>query len=583
MHLSDAAAATIGSILRSLYGEAGDATLARLDDLAGRYAGISGRDGGLWDERDVVLITYGDQVAGDGDKNALSVQRDFLVEHDVPVSTVHLLPFCPYTSDDGFSVVDYRAVADAVGTWDDVAAMRESFDLMYDLVLNHCSASSEYFRGYLAGDETFRDFFIDADPADERLTRVTRPRSLPLLTEVEVAGGETRYVWTTFSADQVDLNFAEPDVLVEMLDVLLGYVARGARIVRLDAIAYLWKELGTPCIHLPQTHAVVKLMRALLDDVAPGTILLTETNVPHAENVSYFGDVTTGEDGVSVGDEAQMVYQFSLAPLLLDAFVTGDPAPLNDWLRNLEQPSGPMTFLNFTASHDGVGVRPLEGLVTPERRDALVDAVKARGGHVSTKRNSDGSESPYELNITYFAAMADPADPEDEAETRQIERFLASQAVMLALRGIPAVYFHSLVATSNHDAGVAETGRARTINRRKFARPELEQILANTAGPERIVFDAYRQMLAAKKSDPAFHPDAAQEVFAEAGGVIGFVRTAVGGGSKVVVLCNPADEERPVPSACGGLGAQATDTISGGPVSLSGEIPPRTTYWLQII
>ena len=359
-HLPDDTRDAIVAKLGTLYGDRAGEVADRIDELAGRYQDLPRRDeGGLWNERDAVLITYGDQVSGE-DSAALEAQRRWLLDQGFSdlLSAVHILPFSPYSSDDGFSVIDYRKVDPAVGEWADVERLGEDFDLAFDLVLNHCSAKSEWFGAYQSGTEPYTRYFIEADPADDRLAMVTRPRALPLLTPFATDRGE-KHVWTTFSADQVDLNFAEPDVLLEMLDVLLGYVRRGARIVRQDAIAYLWKRSGTTCIHLPETHAVVKLMRDLLDAVAPGTLILTETNVPHAENVSYFGG----------GDEAHMVYNFSLAPLLLDALLTGDGTHLNAWLADLVQPGTGMTYFNFTASHDGVGVRPLEGLVPPRTGD----------------------------------------------------------------------------------------------------------------------------------------------------------------------------------------------------------------------
>ena len=343
--------------LRLLYGARAEGVINRIDELADRYTSLRERPSRpLWDEKTVILITYGDQVRSESDAS-LEVQRQFLLENriDEVIDSVHILPFFPYSSDDGFSVIDYRKVNPDVGDWSDVDRFGRSFAMMFDFVVNHCSQQNEWFRRYLRGEAPYTNYFIDVDPGTD-LSSVTRPRSLPLLTPFETSRG-TKHVWTTFSSDQVDLNFACPDVLIEMLDILLGYVHHGARLIRLDAIGFLWKRVGTSSMHLAETHAVVKLMRELLDDVAPGTILITETNVPHHENVSYFGD----------GDEAHAVYQFSLAPLLLDAFLSGDATSLNEWLADLQYPGEGMTFFNFTASHDGIGVRPLEGLVPPER------------------------------------------------------------------------------------------------------------------------------------------------------------------------------------------------------------------------
>ncbi|MDY0170420.1 MAG: alpha-amylase family glycosyl hydrolase [Thermoguttaceae bacterium] len=537
--------------LRRLYGDRAEECGKRVLALAERYAGQLPAVKPAWDERDVVLITYADQVRCE-QSVPLGCLRRFLADAGLEplLSTVHLLPFFPWTSDDGFSVIDYRQVDPAVGDWPDVAELGERFELMFDLVLNHVSSRSAWFQGYLAGREPYTGYFIEVDPAED-VSGVVRPRSLPLLTPVETSRG-TRHVWTTFSDDQIDLNFAEPDVLVEMLDVLLFYLRQGARIIRLDAIAYLVKRLGTPCIHLPETHEVVKLMRDLMDELAPGAILLTETNVPHEENTSYFG----------AGDEAHMVYQFALAPLLLEALLAGDVTLLARWLADLEPPPPGCTTLNFTASHDGVGVRPLEGLMPPERFDRFIAAINARGGHVSTKRNADGTDSPYELNITYFSALGDP-DPEKVTGTfcrngpsgaahktyqspfrdpaRQVRRFLAGQAVMLALRGVPAVYFHSLVGTPNDTEGVAATGRARSINRRKFSRDQLDAMLAPDS-PQAEVLEGYRAMLAARIAQPAFHPDGDQQVLdLPDPALLGFVRTSPDGRQRILVLLNASD------------------------------------------
>ncbi|MGI9470514.1 MAG: sugar phosphorylase [Rubripirellula sp.] len=490
----------------------------------------------LWSERDVVLITYADQVRASG-MSPLQAQRAFLLDHELQrlIRCVHLLPFCPFTSDDGFSVVDYLAVDPASGTWEDIADLGESFDLMFDLVLNHASQKHEWFQRYLQGDPDFADFFIDQDPNVD-LSDVVRPRSLPLLTEFDSPSG-TKHIWTTFSDDQVDLNYANPRVMLAMLETLVEYARRGARIIRLDAIAFLWKQVGTDCIHLPQTHAAVKLMRRVLDRAVPGTLVLTETNVPHKENVSYFGG---GED------EAHMVYQFSLPPLLLDAIHNGDTSVLRSWLASLEAPSDSTTFFNFTASHDGIGVRPLEGIVPPERVQKLADVVRSHGGRVNTRRNSDGTDSPYELNITYLEAVADSSSVEASEHSR---RFLATQAIMLSMRGMPAVYFHSLVGSPNDQEGVEQSGQNRRINRHKYDRAELEAALADSHGLQRRVFDGYQRLLEVRVQQPAFHPRAAQDVLPlPEDGLLGFVRTARSG-ERLAVIANLSSEPRTVDSS----------------------------------
>ena len=557
------------SKLQLLYGQNAEDILSRIDDLADRYQSLRGRDApAAWDERSVILITYGDQVSRAG-QAALDVQREFLLDHQLNdiFQTVHLLPFFPFSSDDGFSVMDYRRVNPAVGGWNDVERFGKSFGMAFDFVVNHVSQKHAWFQAYLRGEEPFTNYFIEESPSTD-LSQVTRPRSTPLLTPFETNRG-TRHVWTTFSADQIDLNYACPDVLLEALDILLLYILRGATVIRLDAIGFLWKRIGTTCMHLPETHAVVKLMRDVVDDLAPGTILLTETNVPHKENVSYFGD----------GDEAHAVYQFSLAPLLLDALLAGSAKHLNDWLAGLDYPGDRMTYFNFTASHDGIGVRPLEGLVSPSRIDEIVCEVRQRGGRINMRRRPDGTETPYELNITYVSALDLPGGVSSDVHAR---RFLTSQGIMLALRGIPGVYFHSLVGTQNYIEGVEATGQNRTINRRKFQDCELRETVSVPDSLQQKVFDGYRDMLSVRVAQPAFHPDAEQKIV-ETGddSLIAFTRTSLDREQRIHVLANVSNEPKSVDLGAFGSVPPARDLLNSNRDVREGfQISPGDLAWL---
>jgi sucrose phosphorylase len=486
---------------------------------------------------------------------------------------VHILPFFPYSSDDGFSVIDYRRVNPEFGEWRHVQALAERFSLMFDLVLNHCSAKSAWFQDYTNGILPARFYFIEMDPETD-LSEVVRPRTSPLLTPTQTRDGE-RHVWTTFSADQVDLDFSNPDVLFEFLDILFLYISMGMRVIRLDAIAYLWKRPGTSCIHLPETHAVVKLLRDVLELVAPEVLLLTETNVPHEENISYFGE----------GDEANVVYNFSLPPLLLHAYYTGSAATLADWATSLGDHGPGCTFLNFTASHDGVGVRPLEGLVPDEEREMVFRKVRERGGHLSSKSNADGTESVYEMNITYYDAFR---DPEQASPDGQIRRFLGSQTIALALKGIPAFYFHSLTATKNWNAGVQETGRARTINRMKWDEAALEGLLEDPASETATVFSLLSDRIRIRRRHAAFHPDGPQTVLRADERVFAIERAAPDGGETVVALHNISGDAVEIPLASlrslhGGAG-RVVDLLDGeAPLAADAvRLEPWACAWLTL-
>ncbi len=488
--------------------------------LSDHRARLFPRDSGL-SQRDSLLILYGDQVQEPNEKPLQTLKKFCDTYLTDIVSGIHILPFYPWTSDDGFSVVDYRQIDSALGDWDDVSAM-QNFRLMFDAVINHISSKSEWFQKFLQDDPRYKEYFITVE-GERDLSKVVRPRALPLLTSFQTPSGEKK-VWTTFSADQIDLNFKDPEVLLEVLDILLLYAERGADFIRLDAIAYLWKEIGTTCIHLPQTHAVVQFLRAALNEAAPHVHLITETNVPHVDNISYFGDGT---------NEAQLVYNFALPPLTLHAFHTGDARILSNWAKTLTLPSKQTTFFNFLASHDGIGVNPARGILSDEEIDSLVNKTLEHGGLISYKHNADGTQSPYEMNINYFDALSNPLtlalsqrerglpsprggragdEGESESLTLQINRFLASQAIMLSLVGVPGIYFHSLFGSRGWTDGVKQTERNRTINREKYQFDELQNQLADENSLRFNVFKRYSQLLKVRSSSPAFHPHGTQKI-----------------------------------------------------------------------
>ena len=529
--------------LRFIYGrEVGDRTFDELERLLESFRErlpVRAARGGRFDQQDSVLITYGDSILAPG-RRPLAALKDFADRYLAGlVSTIHVLPFFPYSSDYGFSVIDYLEVNPELGDWSDVERLGERFKLMVDFVLNHVSAEGGWFEAYRRGEAPYEGFFVEVEPGTD-LAGVTRPRTTPLLTPFETARGE-RLVWTTFSADQVDLNWANPAVLLRMVDVMLTYVERGADLLRMDAVGYLWKEVGTSCIHLPRTHAVVKLFRDILDAVAPRVAIVTETNVPHLDNISYFGD---GHD------EAQLVYQFPLAPLVLDAFARGRADRLSGWVADLAPPSDETTFFNFLASHDGIGVVPARGLLGEAEVDELVRRTLAHGGQVSYKTNPDGSESPYELNVTFFDALSNPGDT-SEGWTTKLERFACSQAILLALAGVPGIYIHSLFGSHSDQAGYAQSGWKRDLNHARLQLGLLQRRLADRGTETAQVFQRYARLLAVRRTQPAFHPAAPQQVLDLDRAVFG-LRRGPRNGQVILALHNVSGSPRQVdPQALG--------------------------------
>jgi glycosidase len=523
----------LSKILRQIYPELDGDILASLvieafwpDGTARRKRGrVPGNT--LWSQKDALLITYGNSIV-DGAHKPLDLLSDFLGTYlEGTLNAVHILPFFPYTSDDGFAVSDFRAVNPLFGDWPDINRIASEFTLMSDLVLNHVSSQGNWFNAYRQGQAPYDRFFFEASPDDD-LRDVVRPRTTPLLQEVETNMGP-RHVWCTFSHDQIDLDFRNPEVLLEFLRIIRLHIDNGVQIIRLDAVAFLWKEVGTPSIHLPQTHAVIKLMRLLCDFATEKVILLTETNVPKAENLSYFGK----------GDEAHAIYNFPLPPLILHAMMSGNAEALRRWQRAM--PPAPMgcAYLNFTASHDGIGMRPAEGLLPELETQRMIDTVKELGGLVSMRTMPDGSESPYELNTTFYGAMSRTFKG---ADSYHHARFICSQTIVMSLEGIPAFYIHAMLATSNDHDGVEHRGMNRAINRHRWDYPSLRERLADPGTAQSRVMSDLSERLKVRKRQAAFHPNATQfTVNMGDNRIFGIWRQSLDRGQSIFALHNVSD------------------------------------------
>lgn len=479
----------------------------------------------VWSQQDAWVITYGDTIVSEDEKPLITLGR-FLDQNLLgAINGVHVLPFYPYSSDDGFAVLDYSSVNETLGSWDDIQALAARYSLMADLVINHCSSRSLWFQNFLKGVHPGADYFYTACPDDD-LSAVVRPRTSPLLQEVDTALG-TRHVWCTFSHDQVDLDFRNPEVLRQFVSIIRFYLDMGVRIFRLDAVAFLWKQVGTPSINLPQTHAVVRLLRELMEHAVSESVIITETNIPNIENLSYFGN----------GNEAHGVYNFSLPPLLLHALVGGDCTHLNQWMMGMPPAKTGTTYFNFIASHDGIGLRPAEGLLDDDELQSLIAAMEERGGRLSRRSTANGDSRVYEINISLFDALCDPVD---ESIDTGIDRMVCAHALMFALAGIPGIYIHSLLGTRNDYERLEHLGYNRAINRRQWSESDLLAQLGDESSSHARVLTDLKNLLSIRQRQSAFHPNAAQFLLHLHKEVFGFWRESLDGRQRIFCLFNLA-------------------------------------------
>ncbi len=481
-------------------------------------------------EKDIILITYGDLICGD-EESPLQSLRDFSSKYiKGTINTLHILPFFPYSSDRGFSVIDFKQVDPNLGTWEDIANLKTEYRLMFDGVFNHISSKSAWFEEFLNQNPDYKDFFESfpskEDIPENALKSVVRPRTSDLLTKFGTIQGE-RYVWTTFSSDQIDLNYKNPKVLIKIIEILLFYVRMGADIIRLDAVTYLWNELGTSSANLKQTHMIVKLFRDVLDAVAPQAAIVTETNVPHEENIKYFGNGR---------DEAQMVYNFALPPIVLYAFYTGNSSKLTKWAQSLERVSDTATYFNFLDSHDGVSIQGAVNILTEEEIQLLEKKAVEHGGLISYKDNGDGTVSPYELNITWYSALN--REDSDEQVDLQIKRFIASRSIALVLMGVPGIYLLSLFGSKNDVKSVMEGKNPRIINRKTICKEACNKALENEETTTYRINKFLGPIIKKRTQEKAFNPNASQKVLDIYNSLFSILRTSVDGKEQILAITN---------------------------------------------
>ena len=502
-------------------------TLMRLDNIEP----IKNRYINHWDEKDSILICYGDSVL-EPDQKPLTTLKSFLDTYSKGViDGVHILPFYPFTSDDGFSVLDYSSVNPSLGEWEDIVAIANDYSLMADLVINHCSARSMWFENFIKDRDPGRNFFFTASPEDD-LSAVVRPRTNALLREVETASG-TQHVWCTFSHDQVDLNFQNPQVLKEFVSIIRLYLDYGVRIFRLDAVAFLWKEVGTSCLNLEQTHEVVRLLRSLIEQARPDAVIITETNIPNRQNLAYFGNA----------NEAHCIYNFSLPPLLVNSLVTGNCDYLKQWMMSMPPARNGTAYFNFIASHDGIGLRPAEGLLDEQEIDNLVSTMQQFGGLVSWRTGENGDRKPYEINISLFDALQGTSEGADQFG---LQRFVCAHAIMLALEGIPGIYIHSLLGTRNDYQRAENSGHNRAINRHQWNYDELKSELEDSNSHHHQVYNQLKSLLNIRCSQPAFHPNATQFTLHLGSQLFGFWRQSMDREQSIFCVSNVSDQTQPL-------------------------------------
>ncbi len=447
-------------------------------------------------EKTTLVICYGDSVYSEKKKSIKVFQNFFQKRLKSYFNTIHFLPFYPSSSDSGFAVKDHFKVENKLGSWSDIKSISRSNNVMADMVINHSSARGLWFKNFLKKKEPGKDFFLTVD-SKFNISKVVRPRDHRLLKKIKIFK-RPEYLWRTFSPDQIDLNFKNPSVLIQFIKIMIHLINNGVTIFRLDAIAYLWKENRTKCINLKQTHQIIKLLRIIINLLNIQTTIITETNLPEKENLSYFGS----------DDEANWIYNFSLPPLLIHAFLFENSSYLNKWSKNLPNTKSGNSYLNFIASHDGIGIRPTEGLFNEKTLKNFLKRLKKNGSKFSYRKIQNKSKKVYEANITIFDALK-KSDYDKKGEF-YLERYVSAHAIMVSFEGIPAIYFNSIFGTSNDEAKFIITGNNRDVNRYKWNLKNITNKLKDNKTKQSIFYNKICNLLNIRRKQKAFHPNASR-------------------------------------------------------------------------
>ena len=448
----------------------------------------------LWSEKDFLLITYADSIKKNNQKNFTTL-NSFLKKYCKEFSYIHILPFFPFSSDDGFAVEDYKKIKIEHGSWKDLKKITKTFDIMVDLVINHCSSKNKLFKNFLEDKNPGKNFFINSEKKFPKSNKIVRPRSSDLSKKVLVNGKNT-YVWCTFGHDQVDFDFRNPNVLLYFFEIIKFYLDQDIKALRLDAVAFLWKELGTRCINLPQTHNIIRLIRLIIDRFYNKTLVISETNIPSHENLTYFGN----------NNEAHCIYNFSLAPLLIHAVVSGNSFYLKKWSRGMPPAQENNSYLNFLSTHDGIGMRPVEGILPENEIQKYFNFFKKQGGLFSYRTNA-GKKSVYEVNITLLEAFKECYNGKDKFV---LERFILAHTILFSMEGIPAIYIQNYLGSKNDNAKVKKTNSFRSINRRNWNFDSLVKIFKNKSNINSKILHSLNRLMVLRKKQIAFHPNATQ-------------------------------------------------------------------------
>ncbi|MBU0498478.1 MAG: alpha-amylase [Gammaproteobacteria bacterium] len=555
----------------------------------------------------VGMALYTDGFAG----NLQGVRGRLGYLQELGINLVHLMPIlqCPAgASDGGYAVSDFRRVDARLGTLDDVSIlageMRERGMLLaLDVVLNHTSDEHEWAQKARQGDAKYQDYYYSfkdrhvPDMFEQTLPEVFPENAPGNFTWDEAMG---RWVMTVFNSYQWDLNYSNPAVFIEMLDITLFWANLGADIIRLDAVAFLWKKIGSTCQNEREAHLILQLLKDCCQVSAPGVLFIAEAIVAPVEVIKYFG-----EDAV-MAKECEIAYNATYMALLWDAIATQSAKLLRQGLRSLPDKLDRATWLNYVRCHDDIGLGFDDADIHRVGYDPLAhrrflidyftgvyDESPARGQPFG--RNLKTGDARISGSLASLAGLETAMERNDEAQIEQaIARILLLHSMILSFGGIPLIYYGDEIGTLNDCSFLQDENKAG--DNRWMHRPRINwdkaELRYRRGSVEQRLFDGLKKMIAVRKEIPAFADFNNRELLeVENPHLFAFLRTRPDNINQAVLVVGnfSAKPQYLNPDNLGnrrGLFhfSQITDLCSGESPSLFKEqlvIPPFQFYWLS--
>lgn len=431
----------------------------------------------------IMLITYADSMG----KNLKELHEVLNKYYKDAIGGVHILPFFPSSADRGFAPMCYDKVDETFGDFSDIEEMGREYYLMFDFMVNHISAQSEYFQDFLKNKENslykdmfirYKEFWKNGEPTQEQIDKIYKRKPRAPYIEAEFADGSKEKIWCTFCTEQIDLDVTKEKTREFIKNTLKEMCCHGASVIRLDAFAYALKKADTSCFFIEPD------IWKLLYDIE---------NIVKEEGAEILPEIHEHYTiPMKIADKGFWIYDFALPVLTLHALYNHTGKYLKNWMKMC-----PMKQFTTLDTHDGIGIVDVKDLLPDEEIEIVKEQLYKQGANVKKIYSSEAYNNLdiYQVNTTYYSALGNNDDA-----------YLLARAIQFFAPGIPQVYYVGMLAGSNDIELMEHTKNGRDINRHYYSKEEIED------EQDRTVVQKLKELMILRNTHPAFSLDGTIEI-----------------------------------------------------------------------